>query len=131
MSTVAILGVVGALLASALHVAFFVVESLRFRSPSTWRAFGLKTQEEADAVAPMAFNQGFYNLFLAIGTVTGVVVLLAGEKTIGWALMLFGCGTMAGAALVLATSTTGLVRAALLQGVPPTLCIVTAIVNFT
>jgi putative membrane protein len=131
MSTVVIIGVVGALLASALHVAFFVVESLRFRRPDTWKAFGLTSQEHADVVAPMAFNQGFYNLFLAIGTLTGVVVLLQGEKTIGWALMLFGCATMAGAALVLATSTTGMLRAALLQGVPPTLCIVTAIINFT
>ncbi len=83
MAGIVVLGVVGAVLASALHVAFFVVESLRFRNPATWRAFGLGSQAEADVVAPMAFNQGFYNLFLAIGTVTGVVVLLSGEKTIG------------------------------------------------
>jgi putative membrane protein len=131
MSTIAIIGVFGAVLASALHVAFFVLESLRFRRPGVWRRFGIASQRDADLIAPMAFNQGFYNLFLAVGTLTGVVVLLQGDKVVGWALMLFGCGTMAGAAFVLAASNIALIRAALLQGVPPLLCIGTAIINFS
>ncbi len=131
MSTLALVAVIGAILASALHVAFWVLESLRFREPGVWRRFGLRSQAEADIVAPMAFNQGFYNLLLAAGTLVGVVVMITGDKVVGWSLMLFGCGAMSGAAVVLAISTPKLIRAALLQGVPPLLCIVTALINFT
>ncbi|MEH3053286.1 MAG: DUF1304 domain-containing protein [Patulibacter minatonensis] len=62
-----------ATLAALLHVFFWVLESLRWRQPATWKRFGAKSQEDADAIAPMAFNQGFYNLFLAAGTLIGVV----------------------------------------------------------
>ena len=62
-----------ALLAAAIHVWFFVVESLLFGRPGVAARFGLRTDEQIAAVRPMAFNQGFYNLFLAIGIVVGVV----------------------------------------------------------
>ena len=32
-------------------------------------------------MSPWAFNQGFYNLFLAIGTVAGAIVWIAGKAT--------------------------------------------------
>ncbi|MCW2926865.1 MAG: hypothetical protein JWM86_833 [Thermoleophilia bacterium] len=131
MTTLALVAVVGAVVASLLHVVFFVLESLRFRDPATWRRFGVASQEHADAIAPMAFNQGFYNLFLALGTLVGAAVLVAGDRDVGWALMLFGCSTMVGAALVLAATSRDLLRAAVLQGAPPLLCIGAALSNFT
>ncbi|MDQ8045957.1 MAG: DUF1304 domain-containing protein [Solirubrobacteraceae bacterium] len=64
-----------ALVAAALHVLFFYLESIVFSKPSTWKGFGIGSQEEADHVKPMALNQGFYNLFLAIGIVVGFIRL--------------------------------------------------------
>ncbi len=64
-----------ALVAALLHVGFFYLESIAFARPRTWARFGLATQAEADVVRPMAFNQGFYNLFLALGVVAGLVLI--------------------------------------------------------
>ncbi len=59
-------------LASLLHVLFFKLESLDWRKPKTWKTFGLESQADADTTASLAYNQGFYNLFLAVGAATGV-----------------------------------------------------------
>ena len=56
-------------LAGLLHVYIFTMESLTWTSKRTRAAFGT-TPEEAETTKLLAFNQGFYNLFLAI--VTGV-----------------------------------------------------------
>ena len=61
-----------AVLAAAIHVWFFVLESLLFARPGVAARFGLTTPEAVEAVRPMAFNQGFYNLFLAVGIAAGV-----------------------------------------------------------
>ena len=61
-------------LAAALHVLFFAMESVLFMRPAVHRRFGV-SREHAEVVRPMAFNQGFYNLFLAVGLAT--VVLLS------------------------------------------------------
>ena len=37
-------------------------------------------QAAADTIRPMAYNQGFYNLFLAIGAIIGVVLFLVGRR---------------------------------------------------
>ena len=62
-----------AVLAALIHVFFFYLESIVWSKPSTWKTFGLKTQEEAEITKGLALNQGFYNLFLAIGVIVGVV----------------------------------------------------------
>ncbi|MEB3327609.1 MAG: DUF1304 domain-containing protein [Candidatus Sericytochromatia bacterium] len=54
------------------HVAFFVLESFLFRGPVGRRVFGL-TEERAAVLAPMAFNQGWYNAFLAAGLAWSLV----------------------------------------------------------
>ena len=65
-----------AFVAALIHVLFFYYESVTFSRPETWRRFGLQTQEQADIVRPMAYNQGFYNLFLALGIVVGLVLVI-------------------------------------------------------
>ena len=60
-------------IAALIHVYIFVLESLCWPRPATWKTFGLKSPADADVVKPMAFNQGFYNLFLAIVTGIGIV----------------------------------------------------------
>src|SRR5690606_31419601 len=59
-------------LAALLHVYIWVLESLRWEAPSTRRTFGTSA-EQARVTKPLAFNQGFYNLFLAIVTAAGII----------------------------------------------------------
>ena len=60
-------------LAALLHVGFFWMESIAFRRPAIHRRFGVKEPGDVDVLAFSMLNQGFYNLFLALGTLVGVV----------------------------------------------------------
>ena len=91
-------------LAAVIHVYIFVLESLRFDQPSTWSVFGVKGAEEAAVMRPWAYNQGFYNLFLTIGTAAGIGLTAGGDHDPGLALVTFCCGSMVAAALVLVSS---------------------------
>ena len=121
---VAIIATVFAALAALLHVYIFVMESVQWTQPRVWKRFGVADQATADATKPMAYNQGFYNLFLAIGAIIGLVLFWAGgEGTVadvaGRTLVLFSLGSMVAAALVLTTTGAKYLRAALLQGTLP------------
>lgn len=122
---VTILATTFAALAALLHVYIFVMESIQWTQPRIWRRFGVPSQAAADTTKPMAYNQGFYNLFLAIGTTIGIVLFFAGAETpdvraAGLALVLFSLGSMVAAALVLLTSDVKkYVRPALIQGTLP------------
>jgi len=118
------LGLVLAALAALAHVYFFVLESLWFDRASTWRTFGIRDAEQAAAARPWAYNQGFYNLFLGLGTAVGVVLVAVGRVGVGASLVAFGCACMLGAAIVLVTSDAARLRAALVQGTPPALALV-------
>lgn len=116
-----ILALVFAGLAALLHVYIFVLESVRWSHPSVWRIFGLTSQEAADTTKPMAYNQGFYNLFLAIGAAVGVVLWAVNGvgDVAGRTLLLFSLGSMLAAALVLVTSGRKYLRPATVQGTLP------------
>ena len=92
-----------AVLASALHVLIFYMESIAWEGTLARRTFG-GTVEEARPHAFYAFNQGFYNLFLALQAIIGVVLTALGHTAIGVALMLAGTGAMLAAAVVLAST---------------------------
>ena len=117
--------VVGAaLLAAALHAWFFVLESLLFLRPRVWARFGLRSQDEAGIVRSFAYNQGFYNLFLAVGAVAGVALAVSGNAAAGVPLTLFACGSMVAAGVVLVTHNPKFAQAAAIQIVPPLLAVV-------
>ena len=118
-----------AVLAALLHVLFFAYESVLFERPSVHARFRTATGD-VPAVKPWAYNQGFYNLFLAVGTLVGAVVALVGPDDVGLALVLFGCGTMLGAALVLIATDRRMARAAVTQGLFPALAVVFAVLAF-
>ncbi len=109
-------------LAALVHVYIFVLESLRWEAPSTRRTFGT-TAETAAVTKPMAYNQGFYNLFLAVVTVVGLV-LSSSRPDAATALLAAGPGSMLAAALVLVTSDPSKARAAAVQGLLPLLALV-------
>lgn len=66
-------------LAALLHVYIFTMESLTWTSRRTRAAFDT-TAEEAETTKLLAFNQGFYNLFLAIVTGVGIVAIVLGQQ---------------------------------------------------
>ena len=110
---------VAAFLAGAIHVLFFVLESVTFTKPSVAARFGLTTPDQIAAVRPMAFNQGFYNLFLALGAVGGLGLVATGSVEAGRAIVLFACACMVGAGAVLLSTNRRFARSAAIQAVPP------------
>ncbi|PJJ65226.1 DUF1304 domain-containing protein [Compostimonas suwonensis] len=124
-----ILATVVVTLAAVIHVAIFAMESISWAKPSVWKRFGVKSQAQADTVRPMAYNQGFYNLFLAIGAFIGVILVGAGAHEAGGALVIFTVGSMLAASIVLITSGRGYIRAALIQGTVPLIALVLFIIS--
>ncbi|MGW0035956.1 DUF1304 domain-containing protein [Gordonia sp. NPDC003376] len=118
----AVVALVCAVLAAALHVYIFVLESVRWTDERTRRTFGT-TLAEAEATREMAFNQGFYNLFLAVVTVVGVA-LWAVSDAVGAALIYAGAGSMLAAGLVLLISSPSKAKAAVTQLFFPLLAVV-------
>ncbi|RAU89915.1 DUF1304 domain-containing protein [Mycobacterium colombiense] len=116
-------GLVFAALAALLHVYIFVIESLTWTSPRTRATFGT-TAAEAETTKALAFNQGFYNLFLAIVTGVGIAAVALRHRDIGAALVFAGVGSMAAAAVVLVASARDKARAAATQGTFPAIAIV-------
>ena len=112
-----------ALLAAALHVLIFFMESVWFMRPKVHRRFGAATTADAEARRLFAFNQGFYNLFLALGIFIGLALLYAGsDVTVGRALVLFNCACMVAAGVVLFFSAgRKMLRAAVMQVIFPLL----------
>jgi putative membrane protein len=121
-------GLAFAVLAAVLHVYIFTMESLTWTTPRTRATFGT-TPEEAAVTKLLAFNQGFYNLFLAIVTGIGIVAVVLGHQAVGAALVFAGVGSMACAAVVLVASSPDKARAALIQGTFPVIAIVLLVIG--
>ena len=118
-----------ALVAAVLHIYIFTMESITWTRPATWKRFGVASQADAETTKALAYNQGFYNLFLAAGALAGAgFVALAPEDPVlaaaGWTLVFSSCGSMLLAALVLALSGRKYLRAAATQGATPLLAVV-------
>ncbi|MBT1193478.1 DUF1304 domain-containing protein [Rhodococcoides kroppenstedtii] len=122
------LATIAALVAAAIHTYIFVLESVTFESAGR-RVFGVRDDAEARIVRRWAFNQGWYNLFLAVGAAVGALVLAFGNGHVGAALVLFACGSMAGAASVLAATDRALLRPAAIQGGPSAVAVVAAAIT--
>jgi len=127
MTTVAL---VFASLAALLHVYIWTMESLTWRKPATWKRFGVASQEDAETQRMFAFNQGFYNLFLAVIALLGILHAATGRPAAaGWALVFASTASMVGAAVVLRSCGKQYTRAAVLQGTFPLLAIVFALLG--
>ena len=117
---------VAALVAALIHVYFFLMESVWFMQPRVWARFGVASAEDAGLVRSFAYNQGFYNLFLAVGVGIGLGLVATGAVDAGRALVLFATGSMVAAGLVLYLHNHGFLRAAAIQAIPPLVAIVAA-----
>ncbi len=118
-----------AALAALVHVYIFVLESIVFRR-SGHRVFGLRS-EDVPAARDWAYNQGFYNLFLAIGALLGVALSYsanAGVAGAGVGMAVLATASMLAAAVVLVTDRPSMLRAAAVQGLLPLLALVSWLV---
>lgn len=115
-------------IAALIHVYIFYLESFAWTDRKTLATFGM-TAEQAEAMRPMALNQGFYNLFLAIVTAVGIGLAATGSTAVGAALVLAGAGSMVAASVVLVVSDPTKRGAALKQGLVPLLGIIALVVG--
>jgi putative membrane protein len=123
-------GLIFAALAAVLHVYIWILESFQWTSPRTRATFGT-TPEEAETTRLLAFNQGFYNLFLAVVTAVGIAFTISGGTRVGAALLFAGVGSMLGAAAVLLASAPDKARSAVVQGALPLVAVVLLAIGFS
>lgn len=127
-----VLGVIFVAIAALIHMVIFALESVVWSRPATWKRFGLMSQEAADTVPPMAYNQGFYNVFLVLGAGAGIVMIAyANVQAQGIALSIFVLLSMLLASIVLITSNSKLARAAMTQGVAPLIGLIFLVLSLT
>jgi putative membrane protein len=126
---VIVIGLVLACLAAGVHGYIFYLESLAWTSARARATFGTGSREQAEPLKELAFNQGFYNLFLAVVTVIGVVVTVAGSPAVGLTMVFVGTGSMVAAGLVLLISSPAKASAALKQLTVPALAIIALIIG--
>jgi putative membrane protein len=90
-----------ALLAALIHIVVFVFEALLIERPSIHAGVFKVPTADVPAIRLWAFGVGFYNLFLGLGMVAGVVAWMAGYETVGRTLVIYLCVVMLLAGIVL------------------------------
>ncbi|MEV7598330.1 DUF1304 family protein [Kitasatospora sp. NPDC089797] len=116
-----------AVLAAAVHLVAWPLESYLYGHPRVRR---LLTGSTADApeVRLWRFNVGFYNLFLALGLVAGLVLLHTGHSGSGRPVILYVAAFMLAGGITLFVSEPKVWRGALAQAVPAAVVLVAALV---
>jgi putative membrane protein len=106
---------------AVIHVYIFCLESILWGKPKTNRVFGV-TDANAQVMRAAMFNQGFYNLFLAIALLIGFFwTAQPGNEIQAQTLKDYAALSILGAALILWLSEPKLIRAVLVQGAPAAL----------
>jgi putative membrane protein len=108
-----------------VHAWAWLMESVLWRKPAVQRMM-LHHEDSSDGVRLWAFNQGFYNLFFALGAVGGVIAYRLGHHAAGTAVALFTCASMAIAGLVLWVSDHSLWKGAIGQSSAPLAALIVA-----
>lgn len=120
------------LLPAFIHLYIFVLESFLWGKPRTNQTFGLRPAD-VEATRGLAFNQGVYNLLLAVAIIAGACLWMgvpAFDKGpfAGQVLLTYGLGSITVAGLTLLASAPKLWKSALIQLLPAVLGL---IVTFT
>ncbi len=103
---------------AVIHVYIFCLESIWWGKPSTNRVFGV-TDANAQVMRQMAFNQGFYNLFLAVALLIGFFWGARPDSIVqANTLKDYAVSSILGAGVVLWLSEPKLIRAAVIQAGP-------------
>lgn len=117
-----------AALAGLIHVLFFLMESVLWMNPNVHSVFLVKNLADAETLDVYVQNQGFYNLFLAIG-IFAALALVKRNREVATALITYICLFMIGAALVLRFTIPDMASGVFIQGVPPLIALITMAVN--
>lgn len=107
-------------IAGIIHLGFFWFESVILQRPQSYKLLGIDESAHRQ-VKIWALNQGYYNLFLAIGMFIGLYFVLQKQVMMAGAFAGFSGACMFGAGVVLAASSPRLRKFALIQAVPPLL----------
>jgi putative membrane protein len=107
------------------HTMAFVGEAFLWMRPGVYEfalsrfqiAVPLALHEQALVLKPVFVNQGFYNLFLAVAGVVGLLLIRRGKAEAGRALVGYMCASAVGAGIVLAFTSIAYIGA-LLQALP-------------
>ncbi len=105
-------------IAGVIHIYIFIMESVLWGTPKVNQAFGM-SPEKAAANKLFAYNQGFYNLFLAIAAIVGIILSFTQHFIVANTLMSYACLSMLAASMVLAYSKKKLLLGVFIQGLPP------------
>lgn len=112
------------LIPAVIHIYIFVLESFLWGRKRTNKIFGVRP-EDIEVTKPLAFNQGFYNLFLAVAILLGLHLYSAEmTRAAGAALVIYALASICAAGLVLLVSKPKLWRGALLQIVPALVAVI-------
>jgi putative membrane protein len=116
------------LLPALIHVYIFALESLLWGRKRTNRVFSI-SEDDARVTRQFAFNQGVYNLLLAVAILIGFLLGLSGDTAAaGKILAAYGLGSILVAGVVLVASAPKLWKSALIQIVPATAGLVALLV---
>jgi putative membrane protein len=118
------IAIVFAAIAGLIHLLFFLMESVFWMNPKVHKGFGVKSLAEAEQFKISFFNQGFYNLFLAIGMFVGIYLLHGEYLIVGKTLVIFCSASMFAASLVLLVSKPGMLRGVFIQGLSPLIVLI-------
>ena len=97
---------------AVIHAYIFILESFLWTRPKTRKVFGM-SETQAETTKGLAYNQGFYNLFLSIAIFYGLAMGQPGILLVNYAMASVGA-----AGLVLWISNPRLKRSAAIQLVP-------------
>ncbi len=114
------------------HTLFFVVESFLWLNPVVHERVLTKLNvptnaslyEQAKILEVLFFNQGYYNLFVALGGIAGLALYRKGKIQESITLVTYVCFFALAASLVLAYSTRIGNPGVYIQGLPPLLALV-------
>jgi putative membrane protein len=126
-----------ALVAATAHTLAWAWESLLIERPFVHARVFSTPASDIPAIRLWAFGLGFYNLFLAVGLVIGLVLWATGAETVGRTLVVYITAVMALCGLVLFIDDRlgfGRVRGkhiggAISQGVPPLIALVATLLT--
>ncbi|MGZ3649711.1 MAG: DUF1304 domain-containing protein [Bdellovibrionota bacterium] len=106
-----------AALIALVHVYIFFLEAIAWGRPRTNKLFRV-SEADAGTMRKFAFNQGFYNLFLALAVVAGLALRVWQHDVQGNTLLDYAALSVFAAGFVLFASDTSLKRPALIQALP-------------
>ena len=115
-------------LAGIIHILFFLMESVFWLNPTVHSIFMVDSVASAEILDVYVKNQGYYNLFLAIGMFAGLL-LVNRHHAVGRALVTYICLVMIGAAIVLRFIIPEMTTGPYLQGGAPLIALIALLLS--